>query len=102
MSTLFKDIKDQFASKNLIDHLPFILFLFCLALVYIYSNHLAETRIRDIGKVKSELKELRSEYLEAKNDLEKRSMQTQVATLVDTFGLHELTTPPMKISVKAK
>ncbi|MEY2829389.1 MAG: hypothetical protein RIQ33_1247, partial [Bacteroidota bacterium] len=25
-----------------------------------------------------------------------------VATLVDTFGLHELTTPPMKISVKAK
>ncbi|MEY2829943.1 MAG: hypothetical protein RIQ33_1801, partial [Bacteroidota bacterium] len=79
MSTLLKDIKEQFASKKLIDHLPFLLFLFLLALVYIYSNHLAETRIRDIAKVKSELKELRSEYLEAKNDLEKRSMQTQVA-----------------------
>jgi hypothetical protein len=98
----FEDIKQSFSSAKVMNQLPFILFLFIICVAYIYFNHLAENRVREIGKVKSELKELRSEYLEAKNDLEKRSMQTQVASIVDTFGLHELTTPPKKISIHAK
>jgi hypothetical protein len=99
---MFKELKELFSSKRMIEQLPFILWMFGIAVIYIYSNHLAESRVREIGKVKSELKELRSEYLEAKNDLEKRSMQTQVASIVDTFGLHELTTPPKKISIHAQ
>ncbi len=98
---MIKDIKEQFSSKNIMEQLPFILFLFVLGLVYIYNNHVAENRIREIGKLKNtELKELRCEYLEAKNELELKSMQTEVAALVDTLGLHELTTPPLKIRVK--
>lgn len=99
---MFKELKELFSSKRMIEQLPFILWMFGIAVIYIYSNHLAESRVREIGKVKSELKELRSEYLEAKNDLEKRSMQTQVASIVDTFGLHELTTPPKKISIHSQ
>jgi hypothetical protein len=94
------DIKEQLNPESITKQLPFILFLFLLGVIYIYNNHLAESRIREINKLKSvELKELRCEYLEAKNDLELKSMQTQVAILVDTLGLHELTSPPMKIRI---
>ncbi len=96
------DLKEQLTAESLMKHLPFILFLFALGIVYIYNSHLAEDRIREINKVNLELKELKWEYLNTKNDLELRSMQTQVASLVDSMGLHELTAPPMKIRLHVK
>jgi Bacteriodetes cell division protein (FtsL-like) len=91
------EIKQQFTADSLVDNLPFLLFLAGLALVYIYNNHKAENTVREINKINSDLKELKWEYLEAKNDLENRSIQTKVAEAVAPMGLSELTTPPQKI-----
>ncbi len=95
-----KEFRNQLKAENITDHLPFLLFLMCLGIAYIYNNHQAENRSRDINKTKAELKELKWKYLETKNDLENRSIQTKVADAVSGMGLLELTAPPKKLVMK--
>jgi hypothetical protein len=93
------ELKYQFKSDTVTDNIPFIIFCAILICLYIYNHHYADNTIRDIAKIKIELKELKWEYTSSKNELENKSIQTEVANLADKIGLRELVSPPSKIIV---
>ena len=89
--------------EDALKHLPFILFLSGLCLVYIANGYFAEGAIRSIDRTGNQLKELRSEYITTKSDLMFESKQSQVAKALaeKELGLKESVLPPEKIVVAA-
>ena len=86
-------------------HIPFILFLAFIAILYIANGYYADDKIREVNKVSNQIKELRTEFISTKSDLMFISKQSQVAAAVDTLGLKEPVVAPMKIemdSIKEK
>jgi hypothetical protein len=91
----------NFLSKDyVILQLPFILFLTLIGLAYIANGFFAEKSVRDISRLNTKLKELKSEYIISKSELMFMSNQSEVARSVVPFGLKESTVPPKKIVVK--
>lgn len=88
-------LKAQQVSKNL----PFILYCSALVLLYIANAHKVEKRIRQINKIESEMKDLRSEYISLKSELMYLSKQSEVAKRVEVAGLKELRSAPKKIYI---
>lgn len=84
--------------KNL-RHLPFVLFLACVAILYIANGYYADDKIREVNKVTNQLKELRSEYISTKSELMFASKQSEVAKSAEKLGLKEPVVPPTKIKV---
>ena len=90
----------EFLSKyNVIKSLPFIFFLTFVGILYIANGYYAERTVRDLYRVGNELKELRSEYITLKSDLNFKSKQSQVAQETEILGIKESTIPPSKIVV---
>lgn len=81
---------------------PYVLFIFFLAVVYIYNSYSADKKIRQISDLKKTLKELNYEYISANSELMKKSKQNEVAKLVRDLGLRELNEPAKKISIPSK
>lgn len=79
--------------------IPFILFLSLCAVLYISNRHYAEKTELKVKELKKELKEYRAEYLTIKSELMYKSKQSEVAKMVDTLGLQELTEPPEKLVI---
>lgn len=79
--------------------LPFVLFLFGIAVFYISYQHYAESTVRKTEKTMKSIKELRSEYLTTKAEVMKQSMQSEVARRLEETGIKELREPPKKIIV---
>lgn len=91
----------NFLSKDyVIFQLPFILFLTIIGLGYIGNGFFAEKSVREISKLNTRLKELKSEFIISKSELMFMSNQSEVARSVAPFGLKESTVPPKKIVVK--
>ncbi len=88
--------------ENSIKLLPFIFYLSFLAVLYIGNTYYAEKTVRDIEKTKTELKELRYEYIATKAELMFQSKQSEVAKNLEDIGLKESTTPPQKIYIRKK
>ena len=84
---------------NVVGFLPFIFFLTFLGIVYIANGYYAENIVRDLHKTGNDVKELRSEYITIKSDLNYKSKQSQVAHATESLGIIESTTPPTKIVV---
>lgn len=87
--------------EQVVKHLPFMLFLVFLGLVYIGNGYMAEGSVRKINKSKSQLKELRSEYITTKSDLMYTTKQSELAGIIEErgLGLKESIVPPKKIVV---
>lgn len=84
--------------KNL-KHLPYVLFLAVVAILYIANGYYADDKIREFNKTTNELKELRSEYISTKSELMFASKQSEVAKSAEQLGLKEPIVPPVKIEV---
>lgn len=84
--------------RNL-QHLPFIIFLALIAILYIANGYYADDKIREVNKVSNQLKELRSEYISTKSELMFASKQSEVARSAEKLGLKEPVVPPTKIKV---
>lgn len=84
--------------KNL-KHLPYILFLACMAILYIANGYYADDKIREANSISNQLKELRSEYISTTSDLMFASKQSEVAKSAEPLGLKEPLVPPFKIEV---
>ena len=87
--------------EETVQHLPYLLFLTLLALIYITNGYYAEATVRGLNKADNELKELRSEYITTKSDLMYKSKQSEVAKMLEArgIGLKETLEPPKKIVV---
>ncbi len=80
-----------------VQHVPFVLFLGCIAILYIANGYYADDKIREENKTKNEIKELRTQYISSKSDLMFESKQSQVAKAALPLGLKEPVVAPMII-----
>jgi hypothetical protein len=88
-----------------VQHVPFVMFLGLLAILYIANGYYADDKIREVNKVTNQIKELRTEFISSKSDLMFVSKQSEVAKSVEPLGLKEPVVAPMKIekdSIKNK
>jgi hypothetical protein len=79
--------------------LPFLFFITVLAVIYITNSYYAERTIRNIEKIKNELKELRTEHISVKSEIMFKSKQSEVAAKLIQFGIKESVIPPVKIFI---
>ncbi|MGZ3862894.1 MAG: FtsL-like putative cell division protein [Bacteroidia bacterium] len=87
------------SDEKVLKHIPFLLFLSVIAILYIANGYWADDKIRQVNKLTSRIKELRSEYISTKSDLMFVSKQSEVAKSAEKMGLKEPIAPPMKIVV---
>ena len=73
------------AKENVVKSLPFVFYLTLLGILYIANGYNAEKLVRELDDVNDELKELRSEYITIKSDLNYESKQSQVAEKTEAF-----------------
>lgn len=83
-----------------VKHVPKIIFVMVLSLLYISNTHYAEKTIRKINNLQAEVEDLRADYTTLKSDLMFASKQSEVARKVKEFGLKESLTPPFKVVVE--
>lgn len=93
-------VTGRFLTKEyVLNNIPFLLFLTFLGVCYIANGYYAEKTVKEIYEINSELKELRSEYITIKSELNYRSKQSQVARAIKSQGIEESIIPPHKIVV---
>ncbi len=92
------DFDFNISNEWLLKQIPFGLFVVGLLLLHIWNGHNTERVIRKTDKLNKEIKELRSEYISILSELMSESKQSTVAQKLDTLGIKELTTPPLKIT----
>lgn len=85
--------------ERVLGNMPFILFCAVLAILYISYGYTTERIVRDLHRTERELKEMRSEYITVRAQLEKQEQQSHVAAGISELGLRESRVPPMKITV---
>lgn len=86
-------------NEKSLKHVPFVLFMALIAIMYIANGYYADDKIREVNRITNELKELRSEYISTKSDLMFVSKQSEVAKAAEPLGIKEPLVPPMKIEI---
>lgn len=97
-------VSGSFLSKETtIKNLPFIFFLSFLAICYIANGYYADDQVRKVNRLNNEIKELRTQYIVAKDSLVIKSKQTEIAKVLakQQTGIKESVVPPKKIVIKA-
>jgi len=88
-----------FDRNQLVHAMPFILFITGLIMFYIGNSYYAESTIRKIDKIKSELKEKRAEFISTESELMFRSKPSEIAKAVEPMQIKEPLEPPKRIIV---
>ncbi len=87
---------------NMLNNIPFLLFMFGIGIFYIGNSHFGESTIIGMEKMNREIKELKSEFISTRSELMFVSKQSEVAKAVAPMGIYESVVPPKKIVVKSK
>ncbi|TXG38585.1 FtsL-like putative cell division protein [Seonamhaeicola maritimus] len=80
----------------------FILFISALAIVMIASSHSADKKVYEIARLKNEVKEIRSTFLEGRTKLMRLKMESNVINVMKEKGISPSVIPPKKIKVKSQ
>ena len=86
-------LSDESTLKNF----PFVLYLSFLGILYISYGYYSDDQVRKVSKLGSEIKELRTQYIIAKDSVVMKSKQTEVARVLAHTGIKESVVPPQKI-----
>ncbi|MBC5836496.1 FtsL-like putative cell division protein [Flavobacterium muglaense] len=78
----------------------FIVFLILLAIIMIANTQRYEQKVFQIAQLTSEVKELRSEFVDRRSQLMKLKMESTVSAKMIEKGIFPATVPPVKIKVK--
>ncbi|NQU33175.1 MAG: hypothetical protein HQ521_08070 [Bacteroidetes bacterium] len=78
----------------------YLLYLALLAFIYIANNYYAENNIREINKLRKDLKELRYEYINVKTRLMHIEKQSQIAKKLEKSGIKKNNEPVKILEVK--
>lgn len=79
----------------------FILFASFLATVMIGSSHSADKKVHQIAALNEQVKELRSEFVDVRSDVQKLRLESKVTEIVAQKELYPSEEPPKKIKVKS-
>lgn len=78
----------------------FIVFVIGLAIVMIANTQSYEQKVFEIAKLSTEVKELRSEFVDRRSELMKLKMESTVSKKMIEKQIYPSTVPPIKIKVK--
>lgn len=78
----------------------FIVFLILLAIIMIANTQRYEQKVFRIIALTSEVKELRSEFVDRRSELMKLKMESTVSKKMEPKGIFPSSVPPQKIKVK--
>lgn len=82
-------------------HWLFIIFASFLATVMIGSSHSADKKVHQIAALNEEVKELRSEFVDTRSDVQQLKLESTVMQIVEGKGLYPSEVPPKQIKVKS-
>jgi hypothetical protein len=82
-----KSLRHFFGGGMVLKNLPFIYFAGFLALLYIANAHSAERKVRQIHRLRDEVKELRWQYMSFKSEFLFSSSPSQLASDVQHLDL---------------
>lgn len=93
-------VKGKFLiSEGALRNWPFVVFLSLLALVMIGSSHSADKKVHQISKLNTQVKELKSEYVDVRMKLMQSKMESKIILQMENKGLVPSTTPPKRIRI---
>jgi hypothetical protein len=86
-----------------VKHLPYLLFLAFIGILYIANGYLAESSVRKINRTQQEIKELRSEQISMKSELNNTIIESELNRIIQqrNLGLTESFDPPKKIVLES-
>lgn len=79
----------------------FIIFTSFLATVMIASSHSADRKVHTLAALNEEVKELRSEFVDMRSDVQRMKLESKITEILETKSLYPSETPPKKIKVKS-
>ena len=77
----------------------FIIFASFLATIMIGSSHSADTKVHQIAALNEQVKELRSEFLVVRSDVQKLRLESKITQRLEKDELYPSDVPPKKIKV---
>ncbi|MFY0714511.1 S-adenosyl-methyltransferase [Seonamhaeicola sp. NFXS20] len=80
----------------------FILFISFLSIIMIASSHSADKKVYEIARLKNEVKEIRSTFLEGRTKLMRLKMESNVIKIMKDKGIAPSVIPPKKIKVTSQ
>lgn len=80
----------------------FIIFASFLAAVMISSSHSADRKVHRIAALNEEVRELRSEFVDARSDVQQLKLESTITATVAEKGLFPSENPPQKIKIISK
>jgi Tfp pilus assembly protein PilO len=87
-------------NEDAVKNWRFIVFLIFLAIVMIANTNRFEQKIFEINELTSQVKELRSEFVDRRSDLMKLKMESTVSEKMEEKQIFPSSVPPKKIEVK--
>ena len=100
---IYKILKGTFlVSDDSFKNWRFIIFISVLALIMIASSHSADKKVYEIARLKNEVKEIRSTFLEGRTKLMRLKMESNVIQVMNEKGIKPSVIPPKKIKVKSQ
>ncbi len=79
-----------------------ILFISGLAIVMIASSHSADKKVYEIARLKNEVNEMRSAFIDGRSKLMRLKMESAVVVKMKEKGLLPSVIPPKKIKIKSQ
>ena len=92
------DWRNYFSYENVINNIPFFMFLAAIAIFYIFNGHKADKLIKNISSTEKNIKELEYEYKTIKSELIFRSKASELVHVVQPMGLIGSDKPPIFLS----
>jgi hypothetical protein len=90
-------IRNWLKGQWIVQHVPFVLFLALLALLYIANGHYTDSTERSIAKKQKALKQLQYQYKTQAAELMFRSNESELVKAAAALGLQPLQNPPLII-----
>lgn len=99
--TFLDIIKGNFLNREEVKtHYKYLLLIFCLILVMIYSNHLVNQKIGRVNELKQQVEEYKSQNAYTQSKLIKIKLESELSKEVEKDSLKALETHPLKILIK--
>ena len=79
-----------------------IIFISTLAIVMIASSHSADKKVYEIARLKNEVNDMRSQFIDGRSKLMRLKMESEVMNAMAEKGIAASVIPPKKIKVKSQ
>jgi hypothetical protein len=79
-----------------------IIFISILAIVMIERSHSADKKVYEIARLKNEVNDMRSQFIDGRSKLMKLKMESEVMNAMVEKGIAPSVIPPKKIKVKSQ